>query len=121
MLTGLTLGETPLSPAPGASSLPPASTKKPLKDGKQGKPRRAKKGEKTVDRHPPEASGIVTLKYIKSYKADGTLDSLLWRGGIELHQMSIIEPTPEAFLKRAQEIFPGWDVRIEEANLLHAI
>ena len=50
MLTGLTLGETPLSPAPGASSLPPASTKKPLKDGKQGKPRRAKKGEKTVDK-----------------------------------------------------------------------
>ena len=50
MLSGLVLGETPSSPAPGASSVPPASTKKPLKDSKQGQSGGEKDGEKTVDK-----------------------------------------------------------------------
>ena len=126
MLTGLMLGEMPPKyPALEGYSLPPASTKKPLENEEKRRSRKDMKGEKTVDRqqnkypnipgYPPATPGKVILRYQHYEDGKNPQFNFMWVGYLYCgHRVCVNGTTPEEFLDRAKELFPGWDVQIEE-------
>lgn len=92
MLTGLMLGEMPPKyPAPEGSSLPPASTKKPLENEEKRRSRKDMKGEKTVDRRQKISTRLVELQQERA-ALEGRLRALLSDAIIPLKQIeSVLE------------------------------